>query len=118
MNTRDIAVEYRLTHWAQVMQARTDKGLSIRAYCEESRIHENTYYYWQRKLRETAATGMQVETAEVKAIVPKGWATVGINECPEKTDSLTVEIGGCRVKVDAGTNPELLIQVCRALKTL
>ncbi len=118
MDTRDIAGEYRLAHWAQVMQERTDKGLSIRAYCEESRIHENTYFYWQRKLRETACTGMQAATAEEKAIVPKGWATVGVNESPVKAQGLTVEVGGCHIIVSADTDSELLIQVCRALKTL
>lgn len=118
MNTRDIAAEYRLAHWAQVMRDRTDKGLTIHAYCEETGIHENTYFYWQRKLREAACTGIPEATAEVKAIVPKGWATVGVGECPEKTQGLTVEIGGCRIKVSADTNPELLVQVCRTLKTL
>ena len=39
MNTREIASEYRLAHWAQAMQDRTDRGLSIRAYCEEAGIH-------------------------------------------------------------------------------
>jgi putative transposase len=118
MNTRDIAAEYRLAHWAQVMRDRTDKGLSIHAYCEEAGIHENTYFYWQRKLRETACTGIQASTAEVKAIVPKGWATVGISGSAEKAQDLTVEVSGCRIIVSADTNPELLIQVCRALKTL
>lgn len=118
MNTRGITAEYRLTHWAQVMQNRADSGLTIQAYCEDAGIHENTYYYWQRKLRETAYTGMQVATAEVKAIVPRGWAAVGINESSEKGQGLTVEVSGCRIKVSADTNPELLIQVCRALKAL
>jgi putative transposase len=118
MNTRDIAGEYRLAHWAQVMRDRTDKGLSIRAYCEEARIHENTYFYWQRKLRETACAGIQAATAEVKAVVPKGWATVGVNESPMKAQGLTIEVSGCRITVNADTDPELLIQVCRALKTV
>jgi putative transposase len=118
MNTRDIASEYRLAHWSQVMRDRADKGLSIKAYCEEAGIHENTYFYWQHKLREAACTGIQATTDEVKAIVPKGWATVDVREDEEKTLGLTVEVGGCRIIVSVDTNPELLIHVCRALKTL
>jgi putative transposase len=118
MNTREIAAEYRLAHWAQVMRDRTDRGLTIHAYCVETEIHENTYFYWQRKLRETACTGIQEAPAEVKVIVPKGWATVGVSEGPAQTNGLTVEVGGCRIMVGADMNPELLIKVCRALKTL
>ena len=43
MNTKDIAAEYRLSHWAQVVQDRVEKGISIRLYCKEAGIHENTY---------------------------------------------------------------------------
>jgi hypothetical protein len=34
-------------------------NVSIREYCEDSGIHENTYFYWQRKLRESACLGLQ-----------------------------------------------------------
>jgi transposase-like protein len=54
MDTRKIAVEYRMSHWAQIIQNRIKSGLSIKAFCENAEFHENIYYYWQRKLRETA----------------------------------------------------------------
>lgn len=118
MNTRDIATEYRLAHWTQVMRDRTDRGLSIHAYCEEAGIHENTYFYWQRKLREAAYTGMQETSAEVKSIVPNGWATIGVSERSTKTKGLTVEAGGCHITVGENTDLELLMRVCQVLKTL
>jgi len=55
MNTRDIAVEYRLTHWAGIVQEHAVKGISVRKYCQEAGIHENIYFCWQRKLLEAAA---------------------------------------------------------------
>ena len=77
MNTRDIAAEYRLAHWAEVMRERADRKLSIRLYCEEAGIHENTNFYWQRKLREAACSGIQTaDIPEGKSIVPKGWAAL------------------------------------------
>ena len=45
MNTREIATEYRLSHWAQVMRERIESGLSIKAFCENVGFHENIYYY-------------------------------------------------------------------------
>ncbi len=118
MNTRDMAAEYRQTHWAQVMRERSERGLSVRAYCEEAGIHENTFFYWQRKLREAACSGMQEAEAEVKSMVPKGWASLCVSEGPAQTQGLTVEVGGCRITVCADTDPELLVRVCRALKAL
>ena len=117
MNTRDIASEYRLAHWAQVTRERADKGLSVRAYCQENGIHENTYFYWQRKLREAACSGIQVAAAEKKSLFPNGWALCVKGESPQ-AQGLTVEVGGCRLTVSEDTDPELLAKVCRTLKSL
>lgn len=46
MDTREIAKEYRLSHWARIMQERCTRGISIKAYCQESGMHENVYYYY------------------------------------------------------------------------
>ena len=58
VDTRRIAVEYRLSHWASVVQKRKDSGLSVREYCEGAGIKENKYYYWLKKLREAAIEGI------------------------------------------------------------
>lgn len=46
MQTREIASEYRLAHWSQVMRERRESGLSIKAFCQASGFHPNVYYYW------------------------------------------------------------------------
>lgn len=116
MNTRDITSEYRLAHWAQIARDRSDRGLTVKAYCEENGIHENTYFYWQRKLREAACTEMPPAEAQGETI-PNGWALCVKND-QTQTQGLTVEIGGCRITVSAETDPALLAKVCRALKEI
>lgn len=118
MNTRNVAIEYRLAHWAQVTRERADRGLSVRAYCAETGIHENTYFYWQRKLREAACSEIQSAVSEEKAAVPNGWALCVKEEPVQQSAGLTVEVGGCRITVSADTDPELLAKVCRTLKEL
>jgi hypothetical protein len=54
MDTRQIASEYRLVHWAGIIRERTERGISIKAFCKEKGFHENIYHYWQKKLREAA----------------------------------------------------------------
>ena len=117
MNTRNIASEYRLAHWAQATRERADRGLSVRAYCIETGIHENTYFYWQRKLREAACSGIQSAVSDEKAVIPNGWALC-VKGKQAQTQELTVEVGGCRIRVSSDTDPELLTKVCRTLKAL
>lgn len=118
MNTREIAEEYRLTHWAQIMQERTASGLSIRAYCEANGITRQAYFYWQRKLREVAAQQLGASQPEQsQALVPNGWAAVHIAEeaAPEPAGGLTLRVGGAEIEVHQGFDEALLASVCRAL---
>ena len=118
MNTRNVAAEYRLAHWGQVLQERADRSISIRLYCEEAGIHENTYFYWQRKLREAACTGIQpTGLSDGKSLVPRGWTALSVKE-PNQAHELTVEVVGCHISVQADTDLELLTKVCRALRTI
>ena len=118
MNTRDIAEEYRLTHWAQIMRERQESELSIKAYCKQQGFHENVYYYWQRKLREAACTELAVRGKNQEtSLVPGGWAKLETVTAPLNA-AVRIEINGCRVEVTTNTDPELLAKVCRTLKSL
>ena len=58
INTREVAEEYRMSHWAQIMRERIESGLSIKAFCRQMGICGNTYFYWQRKLRKAACEAL------------------------------------------------------------
>jgi len=112
MNTREIAAEYRLSHWAQKMRERQESGLNIREYCQIEGYHENVYYYWQRKLREAACQELVVKTekANVKAnkrLVPAGWEKCEPSEVAIIENNIIIEIGSCRVSANNNTDSEL-----------
>ena len=120
MNTRYIAEEYRLSHWAGIMRERTESGLSITAFCKQSGFHTNVYYYWQRKLREAACKQMASATQgnHEASIVPNGWALCESAK-PENSDiAITIEVGKFRITVAEDTDIEHLSKVCRMLLSL
>ena len=124
MNTREIAIEYRLSHWAGIMQERNASGLSIKAFCKTAGIHENVYYYWQRKLREAACEHLAVpqgasETglstmgfAEVKLAVPS--SVPALPESPHR-GQLSIEYGEVRITADSAYPQEKLASLLREL---
>ena len=123
MNTRKIAREYRLSHWAAIMQERTTSGMRIKPFCEQKGFHENVYYYWQRKLREASCREL-IPAANSKAetsIVPVGWTACEISAPDRKTDApstVSIEIGKFKMTANIDSSPELLDRVCRVLGAL
>ena len=118
INTREIAAEYRLVHWARIMQEQKASGQSIKEYCRATGFHPNKYYYWQRKLRAAACDGLST-IVEQKAIAPSGWVAVVESKANnDETSLLPIEIGNCRILVNASTEMELLARVCKTLASL
>jgi putative transposase len=119
-NTREIAEEYRLSHWAGIMADRVASGLSIKAYCKREGMHQNRYHYWQRKLREASVSELMPVKVESQMPVPSGWAqAIKIEETavPEKSE-VTIEIGKCRISANESTDTELLTKICKVLVSL
>ena len=116
MDTRQMASEYRLAQWAQAVQERIAAGETVKAFCENRGISRNTYFYWQQKLRMAAAE----QIVSSQTLAPIGWAKAEVTQGPEKPINapLFVEVNGCRITVDEGTDPELLAKVCRVLVSL
>jgi len=112
---REIAAEFRLGHWAQILQDRAASGQSMRAYCKEKGIAFNVYFYWQRKLREAAVRQLSAITEqESQALIPSGWATVQETK-PKQAGGLTLRVSGGEIEVRQGYDDALLTSVIKRL---
>lgn len=52
MDTGKVTHQYRLAEWAPIIRECKNSDLTVRAWCQENRINEKRFYYWQRKVRE------------------------------------------------------------------
>jgi putative transposase len=118
MDTQKITKEYRLSQWAQIIQARNESGKSVKDFCEDAGINKNSYFYWQRKLREAACNGLTGATDESKEIVPDGWVRLSPVKPQYADDGISIEINGCHITVKGNTDLELLKSVCGVLRSL
>jgi putative transposase len=119
MNTREIATEYRLSHWAGIMRERQESGRSIKSFCQHIGCHENVYYYWQRKLREVACSEFALRPSETEqGMTPGRWVRLEPSQASPSELGVTIKVGGWRVTATCSTDPTLLAQVCRMLKSL
>ena len=117
MNTREIAKEYRLSKWAQVIKTCKESGKTIKDFCKDNGINENAFFYWQRKLRETACRGL-TEPGDSKGIAPAGWVRLNPPNPQSADDGILIEINGCHITVKGNTDLELLKNVCSVLRSL
>jgi len=125
MNTREMATQYKMVQWKQIIQERTASGMNITEFCAQRGITRQAYHYWQTKLREAAAQQLAGSAAEPEkvqqALVPSGWAQACIAEerTPEQeTGALTLRVGGAEIEVRRGFDEALLASVIKTLSSV
>ena len=57
--------ENKLAEWAVRISECRNSGQSVRTWCRENSIGEQTYYRWQRRLYEMSKAEQEVQFAEV-----------------------------------------------------
>jgi putative transposase len=113
MDTRKISTEYRMRQWMQLLQEKAETGESVSVFCNRIGVNKNTYFYWQKKLRE--ATAKMLESPQANP--PQEWALAVQTSQPELSE-ITIEVNDCRITVTPNTDEEFLVKICRTLKKL
>jgi transposase len=123
MNTRDITIGYRQQHWADIIHECKGSGLSVRAYCVNAGIHENTYYYWQKKLREAACEELALKQGDATNLISARFAEVKLARQSSLSPSMTVsqsqiciEAAGIRIAASGEYPTDKLAALMRELR--
>lgn len=123
MSTKKLTADLRLAHWAQVMRERTESGLNVKTYCERAGLHTNTYFYWQKKLREVASeqfmgsTGKSLQLTGAGFIEIKNESEINTEKAglASQSDVVQIEINGARVSARSSYPVEKLVELLGGL---
>jgi len=115
-------------NWAQIIQERTQCGSSIRAYCKRIGICENTYFYWQRRLRQAACEHLSKIEPEQKSVTQPCFVEIEVAKQPvlpvlptpsaaaSPPSQLHIKADGVQITADSTYPPEQLAALLRELK--
>ena len=98
--------QQKLGEWAERVTACRNSGLSVRAWCQENEVSEQTYYRWQRRLYELAQEEREGGFAEITPI----------RRTPGSI-AVTMQIGGAELAVHNGADAATVAAVLRAVKS-
>lgn len=90
MDPKTAIAEYRQAQWVKVIQERNSSGLSVKAYCETAGIHENTYYYRLKRLREAACDELSTIQGRQQSLAQPVFAEVRVPERPVQSSSVNI----------------------------
>ena len=102
---RTINQQNKLALWAGRISECRSSGQSVKVWCKENGICEQTYYKWQRRLFEMAQAQQEVQFAEVTPAHPVRCGNVAV----------TVRIAGAEADIHSGADAATVETVLRIL---
>lgn len=96
----------KLSEWAERVSECRNSGQSVKTWCRENGVSEQTYYKWQRRLYELAQNQAENRFAE---ITPQAKSRRDI--------AVTVQIGGVELSIHNGADAATVEAVLRAVKS-
>jgi transposase-like protein len=109
-----------MNHWMRIMQERVSSGERINEFCESRGSKRHTFFYWQRKLRETAGEELarQQDTTGQPGMAFAEIRMTNVTQRPsvrEESGQLFADVAGVRIKVDSGYPTSKLAALLREL---
>ena len=97
----------KLALWAGRISECRNSGMTVKTWCAENGICEQTYYRWQKRLFEMAQAQQEVQFAEVTPVQPIWRSNVAV----------TVRISGAEADIHSGADTATVETVLRILKS-
>lgn len=96
----------KLSEWAKRVTACRSSGQSVKTWCRENDVSEQTYYKWQRRLYELAQNQQENRFAEITP------------QAKNRSDiAVTVQIGDVELAIHNSADTATVEAVLRAVKS-
>ena len=99
--------QHKLVLWAGRIAACRSSGQTVKAWCKENGICEQTYYRWQKRLFEMTRPQQETAFAEITPVQPARSGRTAV----------TVRLAGAEVEVCSGADAATVETVLRILKS-
>ena len=97
----------KLALWAGRISECRNSGQSVKVWCRENGVCEQTYYKWQRRIFEMAQAQQEVQFTEVTPVPPVQRGNVAV----------TVRIAEAEADIHSGADAATVETVLRILKS-
>ena len=104
----------RMNEWRQLIHERQQSGQSVRAWCLQNGIRENSYYYWLRIIREETLREAENRSGTLVRVEPEKLAVETVS--PRSTSGrIVIRTHGVEAEFPSSTDIAILAAFVKAI---
>ena len=104
----------RMNEWKQLIYERQQSGQSVRTWCLQNGIRENSYYYWLRIIREEALCEAENKSGALVRVEPEKLAVETVSP-QSSSGGIVIRVNGVEAEFPSDTDIEMLATFVKAL---
>ena len=104
----------RMNEWRRLIHERQQSGQSVRAWCRQNGIRENSYYYWLRIIREEALRETETRNGALVRVEPEKLAVETGSPQPS-AGGIVIRAHGVETEFPSGTDIGILSAFVKAI---
>ena len=104
----------RMNEWKQLIHERQQSGQSVRAWCLQNGIRENSYYYWLRIIRKEALCEAENRGGALVRIEPEKLAVETVSP-QSSSGGIVIRANGVEAEFPSDTDIGILAAFAKAL---
>ena len=104
----------RMNEWRRLIHERQESGQSVRAWCRQNGIRENSYYYWLRIIREEALRETENRSSALVRVEPEKLAAE-TESSRSSSGGIVIRAHGVEAEFPTGTDIGMLAAFVKAL---
>ena len=104
----------RMNKWRRLIHERQQSGQSVRTWCQQNGIRENSYYYWLRIIREEALCEAENKSGALVRVEPEKLAVETVSP-QSSAGGIVIRANGVEAEFPSGTDIGMLAVFVKAL---
>ena len=104
----------RINEWSQLIHERQESGQSVRAWCLQNGIRENSYYYWLRIIRREALRETENRSCALVRVEPEK-LTVETASSQPTSGGIVIRAHGVEAEFPSDTDIGILAAFAKAI---
>ena len=104
----------RMNEWRQLIHERQQSGQSVRIWCLQNGIRENSYYYWLRIIQEEALCEAENKSGALVRVQPEKLAVETVSP-QSSSGGIVIRANGVEAEFPSDTDIGMLAAFVKAL---
>ena len=104
----------RMNKWRRLIHERQQSGQSVRTWCQQNGIRENSYYYWLRIIREAALCEAENKSGALVSVEPEKLAVETVSP-QSSAGGIVIRANGVEAEFPSDTDIGILAAFVKAL---